>query len=155
MPGLDRNIQNKDSVPYSGKKNPIPKVGKGSGILDESGKDLELERKVLQWIMSIVHEEPTTDYDGFIQDGSILSKVMTSIVFNSVALDQIDDNWGMNPALDRVKAVIREIRRYGVVDVFEPEDLIELRNIPKVTKCLAQLSKLAASDKDSLLNTMT
>jgi len=155
MPGLDRNIENKDSAQYCGRKNPIPKVGKGSGILDENGKDLELERKVLQWIMSIVHEEPATDYDRFIQDGSILSKVMTSIVFNSVALDQIDDNWGVNPALDRVKAVIREIRRYGVVDVFEPEDLIELKNIPKVTKCLAQLSKLAASDKDSLLSTMT
>ena len=138
-------------------------------------KDLELERKVLQWIMSIVHEEPSTDYDRFIQDGSVLSKVMTNIVFNSVPLDTIDDNWGVNPALDRVKTVIREIRRYGVVDVFEPEDLIELRNIPKVTKCLAQLSKLvrikyifrnttifslsihcqAASDKDSLLNTMS
>ena len=138
-------------------------------------KDLELERKVLQWIMSIVQEEPSTDYDRFIQDGSVLSKVMTNIVFNSVPLDTIDDNWGVNPALDRVKTVIREIRRYGVVDVFEPEDLIELRNIPKVTKCLAQLSKLvrikciflnttifsllihcqAASDKDSLLNTMS
>ena len=45
--------------------------------------------------MSIVHEEPATDYDRFIQDGSILSKVMTSIVFNSVALDQIEDNWGV------------------------------------------------------------
>ena len=42
--------------------------------------------------------------------------------------------------------------RYGVIDVFEVEDLIELKNIPKVTKCLAQLSKLAASDKDNLLN---
>ena len=54
-----------------------------------------------------------------------------------------------------MKASIREIRRYGVVDVFEPEDLIELRNIPAVTKCLAQLSKLAASDKNSLLSTTT
>ena len=42
--------------------------------------------------------------------------------------------------------------RYGVIDVFEAEDLLELKNIPKVTKCLAQLSKLAASDKDNLLN---
>ena len=42
--------------------------------------------------------------------------------------------------------------RYGVIDVFEVEDLIELKNVPKVTKCLAQLSKLAASDKDNLLN---
>ena len=105
--------------------------------------------------MSIVHEKPTKDYDTFIQDGSILSKVMTSIVFNSVPVDTIEDNWGTNPALDRVKTVLREIRRYGVVEVFEPEDLIELKNIPKVTACLAQLSKLAASDKKSLLATTT
>jgi len=116
-------------------------------------RDLELEHAVLQWIMTIVHEKPSTDYDTFIQDGSILSKVMTSIVFNSVPLDTTDDNWGANPVLDRIKTVIRELKRYGVVDVFEPEDLMELRNIPKVTKCLAQLSKLAASDKESLINT--
>ncbi|XP_023327972.1 uncharacterized protein LOC111701071 isoform X2 [Eurytemora carolleeae] len=133
-------------------KKPLLKVGKSTGILDENGRDLDLEHKVLQWIMSVVHEKPNTDYETFIQDGSVLAKVMTSIVFNSVPLEQINDNWGMNPAMDRVKAVIREIRRYGVVEVFEPEDLIELRNIPKVTKCLAQLSKLAASDKDNLLN---
>jgi len=52
-------------------------------------RDLELEHKVLQWIMSIIHEQPTQDYDHFIQDGSVLSKVMTSIVFNSVPLEQI------------------------------------------------------------------
>ena len=28
--------------------------------------------------------------------------------------------------------VLNNISRYGVVDVFEPEDLMELRNIPKV-----------------------
>ena len=38
-------------------------------------RDLELEHAVLQWIMTIVHEKPTDDYDTFIQDGSILSKV--------------------------------------------------------------------------------
>lgn len=124
----------------------------GNIQIEDGRRDLQLEHKVLQWIMSIVNEKPTTDYEHFIQDGSILSKVMTSIVFNSVPVEDIDANWGTNPALDRTKAVIREIRRYGVVDVFEPEDLIELKNIPKVTKCLAQLSKLAASDKDNLLN---
>ena len=71
-------------------------------------KDLELEHKVLQWIMSIVHEEPTTDYDRFIQDGSILSKVMTSIVFNSVPLDTIDDNWGVVSPLNLLSSSIKE-----------------------------------------------
>jgi len=137
--------------PQASKAN-LPRLPVAKNRVLKSQRDLELEQKVLQWIKSVVHERPTSDYDSFIQDGSILSKVMTSIVFNSVPLEQIDDNWGTNPALDRVKAVIREIKRYGVVDVFEPEDLIQLRNIPKVTKCLAQLSKLAASDKDNLLS---
>ena len=34
--------------------------------------------------------------------------------------------------------------RYGVTETFEVEDLLERRNIPKVTKCLAQLSKLVS-----------
>ena len=37
----------------------------------------------------------------------------------------------------------------------QAEDLLELKNIPKVTKCLAQLSKLAASDKDNLINSVS
>lgn len=157
MPGLDvSNLMSEGGGQSAarGKSRPaVPKVGRGSGILDAHGRDLELEHGVLQWIMSIIHEKPSVDYDHFIQDGSVLSKVMTSIVFNSVPLEQIEDNWGVNPVKDRVKAVIREIRRYGVVDVFEPEELIELKNVPKVTRCLAQLSKLAASDKDNLLAT--
>ena len=48
--------------------------------------------------------------------------------------------------LGRVKSVIHEMRRYGVTELFEPADLMELRNIPKVTKSLAQLCKLATAD---------
>eukprot|EP00090_Calanus_glacialis_P045528 TRINITY_DN8505_c0_g1_i1.p1 TRINITY_DN8505_c0_g1~~TRINITY_DN8505_c0_g1_i1.p1 ORF type:complete len:260 (-),score=93.51 TRINITY_DN8505_c0_g1_i1:271-981(-) len=117
----------------------------------KTSKDLELERKVLQWIVSVVKEKPTTDYDRFIQDGTILSKLMISIVFNSVPIEQIYTNWGISPVLDRVKSVIHEMRRYGVTDLFEPKDLMELRNIPLVTKSLAQLCKLAAADSTNLL----
>ena len=46
-----------------------------SSHLPPPQRDLELEHAVLQWIMTIVHEKPTDDYDTFIQDGSILSKV--------------------------------------------------------------------------------
>jgi len=118
----------------------------------KTSKDLELERKVLQWIVSVVKEKPTTDYDRFIQDGTILSKLMISIVFNSVPIEQIYTNWGINPVLDRVKSLIHEMRRYGVTELFEPKDLMELRNIPLVTKSLAQLCKLAAADSTNLLN---
>jgi len=124
---------------------------KVTGPIDEY-RNAELEIKVIDWIESVLGERPLTSYEDFIKDGKVISRVMTSIVFNSVPIHDIDCNWGMNPALDRVKSLIREIKRYGVIDVFEVEDLIELKNIPKVTKCLAQLSKLAASDKDNLLN---
>ena len=40
---------------------------------------------------------------------------MTSIVFNSVPMEDIEANWGSNPGLDRVKSVIREIKRYLVI----------------------------------------
>lgn len=153
MPGESsaKEVTDRPASAAGSERKTLFKVGKGSGILDENGRDLGLEHKVLQWIMSIIHEQPSTDYEHFIQDGSVLSKVMTSIVFNSVPLEVCNDQWGTNFAQNRIKTVIRELRRYGVVDVFDVEDLIELKNIPKVTKCLAQLSKLAASDKDNLL----
>ena len=40
MPGLDRSVE--DPPTFTGKKKPIPKVGKGSGILDENGVSLEI-----------------------------------------------------------------------------------------------------------------
>lgn len=141
-----------DEPPKSGPtSSPRPR---GNLLADTSKRDAALEEKVMRWITGILHVEPTADYEHFIRDGSVLSKVMTSIVFNSVPIEDIDVTWGCNPSLNRIKAVIREIRRYGVQDVFEVEDLLELRNITKVTKCLAQLSKLAASDKENLLNCM-
>ena len=38
-------------------------------------------------------------------------QVMTSIVFNSVPIETTEDNWGTNPVLDRIKTVIRELKR--------------------------------------------
>ena len=40
--------------------------------------------------------------------------------------------------------MIHEMRRYGVTEMFEPQDLMELRNIPLVTKSLAQLCRLVS-----------
>jgi len=121
-------------------------------VRTKAERDAALEQKVINWISNMIDERPTTDYEHFIQDGSILSRVMTSIVFNSVPLEEIGCDWGANPGVSRIRALIREIKRYGVTESFEVEDLLERRNISKVTKCLAQLSKLAASDKDNLIN---
>jgi len=91
-------------------------------------RDQALEGKVLTWIVGILGEDhPSEDYELYIQDGSVISKylmklfnyinytrlfrVMTSIVFNSVPMEDIEQNWGCNPSLDRVRSVIREIKR--------------------------------------------
>jgi len=142
------------SLSSSGTTTPLLRSRQGSikKVRSKAERNAELELKVTDWIESVLGERPLTSYEDFIKDGKVISRVMTSIVFNSVPMEDIAAEWGANPGLDRVKSAIREIKRYGVVDVFEPEDLLELKNIPKVTKCLAQLSKLAASDKDNLLN---
>ena len=85
----------------------------------------------------------------------ILAKLMISIVFNSVPVEQVHANWGCNPVLTRVKSVLQEMRNYGVTDLFQPADLTELRNVPAVTRSLAQLQKLvgvAASAATLTLN---
>ena len=50
----------------------------------------------MQWIVNIVKEKPESPslYDRWIQDGSILSRLMISIVFNSVPIEQVHANWG-------------------------------------------------------------
>eukprot|EP00096_Caligus_rogercresseyi_P010135 TRINITY_DN358_c0_g1_i2.p1 TRINITY_DN358_c0_g1~~TRINITY_DN358_c0_g1_i2.p1 ORF type:complete len:168 (-),score=32.18 TRINITY_DN358_c0_g1_i2:227-730(-) len=130
-------------------------ISERSGYLRRTSlnRDSYMEEKVYKWITSILAEKPKKEFERYIQDGSALSRVMTSIVFNSVPLEDIDVSWGTNPAYDRTKILIKEMIKYGVKDIFEPEDLLELRNIPKVTKCLYELSKLASSDRHNLLNT--
>ncbi|XP_040563235.1 uncharacterized protein [Lepeophtheirus salmonis] len=148
------------SPKYGGSKSTSSSSPSTSSLSERSGylrktslnRDSYMEEKVLRWIALILEEKPTKNFDKLIQDGSVLSKVMTSIVFNSVPLEDIDISWGTNPAHDRVKKLISEMSKYGVKDIFDPEDLLELRNVPKVTKCLYELSKLATSDKHNLLN---
>ena len=51
---------------------------------------------------------------------------MTSIVFNSVPMEEIETTWGSQPQVARVKTVIREIKRYvsmiGVVQILHRQN---------------------------------
>ena len=40
--------------------------------------------------------------------------------------------------------LLKYLKRYGVPDkyLFEMEDLIEMKNMPKVTRCMAMLAKM-------------
>ena len=49
---------------------------------------------------------------------------------------------------ERVKLLRKYLRKHGVPEeyIFEETDLIEFKNIPKVTRCFAMLAKMV-SDK--------
>ena len=80
---------------------------------------------------------------------------MTAIVFNSVPMEDIEDKeqGGTDNSKTRTKTLIREMMRYGVRDLFDPEELVEGKNIHHVNKCIDELRQLAEKDKDSILPT--
>ena len=91
----------------------------------------------------------------FFRDATILSKVMTAIVFNSVPMEDIEDKeqGGTNNDVSRTKTLIREMMRYGVRDLFAPEELVLGKNIRHVTHCIDELRKMAEKDPGSILPT--
>jgi len=116
----------------------------------KTSKDLELERILLKWLVMVAgRKAEDTSFEKWIQDGSVLAKAMISVNFNSVPLEMVNCNWGASPVTDRVKRVILEMTRFGVSEVFEAEDLMELRNVPRVCRSLARLCRLAAADSKS------
>ena len=79
---------------------------------------------------------------------------MTAIVFNSVPIEAIDERGGIDNSKNRAKILIRELMKYGVHDVFSPEELVDMKNIHHVTKCINELHQLAENDKGALLSSL-
>ena len=89
----------------------------------------------------------------FFRDATVLSKVMTAIVFNSVPIEDIEDKeqGGTNNDMSRTKTLIMEMMRYGVRDLFDPEELVMGKNIRHVTHCIDELRHLAEKDPENIL----
>lgn len=125
----------------------LPVPGKPQRI-----RDVKLEHKTLQWIINVINEIPKCDFDEWIQDGKILCRLFNEIVFNSVPIDitesQISKKDQKVAAENRVKQLIAHIREFGVPEseLFHFKDLCELRNIPRVCKCLKTLKKMTSFD---------
>ena len=113
-------------------------------------RDLDLQGKVLLWIMETLGEKPKgfSDFDHWIKDGSVLVKVMQLMVFNSVPIDVVMPTKGFESAEERVNLLIKYFRKLGVPEtfIFSVEDLCELRDVPKVVRCMAALAKLNGVD---------
>ena len=84
------------------------------------------------------------------RDATVLSKLMTAIVFNSVPMEDIQDV-GQDNSRARTKSLIFEMMRYGVRDLFNPDELVQGKNIRHVTHCIDELRQLAEKDPGSIL----
>ena len=49
---------------------------------------------------------------------------------------------------DRLKVLMKYLRRFGVPEdyMFSEKDLVEFKNIPKVTRCVAMLGKMVSTE---------
>lgn len=47
---------------------------------------------------------------------------------------------------DRIRLLLKYLRKYGVPEkyLFDPDELIEMRNMPKITRCVAMLAKMVS-----------
>ena len=81
---------------------------------------------------------PIMNYLFINRDATVLSKLMTAIVFNSVPMEDIQD-MGQDNSRARTKSLIFEMMRYGVRDLFNPDELVQGKNIRHVTHCIDEL----------------
>ena len=79
------------------------------------------------------------DRNGISMNGGDLLKRYryTPEVLESLARKEIED---------RVKLLLYHLRRLGIPEnfLFAQDDLIELKNVPKVTRCIATLAKMVS-----------
>ena len=70
--------------------------------------------------------------------------VLQCVMFNSVPLDLVMPTKGLNTKEERVKVLLKYLRKYGVPEeyMFDEDDLFQFKNIPKVTRCFAMLAKM-------------
>lgn len=70
--------------------------------------------------------------------------VLQAVMFNSVPADCPLSVAGLTTVQERVRGLIKYLRKFGVPDeyVFDERDLVEFKNIPKVTRCFAMLAKM-------------
>ena len=110
-------------------------------------RSLKREPLIIKWMLRITHKDKdgSIDFADWIQDGQILSNVMTTLCFNSVERDRWS-SFGCSPEEQRVKDVRAQILDYGVADkyLFRVEDVTKKYNTPKVVRCLEEVAKLVS-----------
>jgi len=109
-------------------------------------RDRAKESQILLWIWNVLDEINMTDYDQFLRDGIVLCRLIDAIKPGSIQGKLANSN---NKEKRRnIEWFLRSCQAYGVPKelLFEPEDLLFARHVPRVTRCLFALGKKAEED---------
>jgi len=122
-----------------------------------SRRSLKREHLIIKWILRITHlnKDMSIDFADWVQDGTVLSQVMTTLCFNSVERDKYGSA-GHNPEEDRIKSLQAQILEYGVEPkyLFKLEDILHKKRTPKVIRCLEEVAKLSRAETHIKLDTL-
>jgi len=122
-----------------------------------SRKSYKREHLIIKWILRITHmnKDGEVDFSDWVQDGKVLSNVMTTLCFNSIEIDPYAKKKKKSLTADelsrhRIREIIDQIRDYGVEDkyIFTVEDVLEKKRPNKIIRCLEEVAKLAKKDQD-------
>jgi len=113
--------------------------------LEPHMRDSIKESEVLIWIYNMIDEVARVDYEFFLKDGCMLCKLMNRIVPGSIPEISRDQPKSKQT---NVANFLKAAEAYGVAKakLFFPEDLLQLRHVPRVTRCLYALAKQVRED---------
>lgn len=114
--------------------------------LEPHQRDRAKESQILLWIWNVLDEVNMTDYDLYLRDGIILCRLIDAIKPGS-----IQGKLASATNKDKRRNIewfLRSCEAYGVPTevLFEPEDLLFMRHMPRVTRCLFALGKKVDED---------
>ncbi|KFM58727.1 Muscle-specific protein 20, partial [Stegodyphus mimosarum] len=111
-------------------------------------RDNTKESQILLWIWNCLGENSCFDFDQYVRDGVLFCRLMNYIKAGSIP-GEIKTGGNLKHKRENIVKFLKAVKDYGIPKelLFEPEDLLLLRNLPKVTRCLFELGKL--SEKDS------
>jgi len=122
-----------------------------------SRRSLKREHLIIKWILRITHldKDMSIDFADWVQDGAVLSQVMTTLCFNSVERDKYGSA-GCSPEEERIKSLQAQILDYGVEQkyIFKMDDILKKKNTPKVIRCLEEVAKLSRFETHIKLDTL-
>ncbi|XP_050726729.1 myophilin-like [Eriocheir sinensis] len=115
--------------------------------LEPHHRDAIKENEILIWIYNMIDEVARVDFEFFLKDGCILCKLMNRIKPGCIPEETI--TWeGARSKQTNIKNFLHEAEAYGVpkAKLFHVEDLLHLRHIPRVARCIWALAKQVAED---------